>query len=265
MNVIHEVVLDLMGREEPEPTGRLAELMADPWLREKLRRDRRLREHGDYLERLAPWIADVEPGLVIDIGPGGGELMEICRELGHDILGIDAATGHGGMGRKYLEASRLLTASRNLPVAYVGLFLAIRTGLDPWRHDESSCHADWIESGGQAALINSRGSLEQVFAQYMEGPPHDEHHTASQMTWRLRDKMTMKAMRGLMDWAAFQLRPGGVFLCHLNGSINTEQAEQELDRRAITAGLLAERVGPRIHRWTKPETSDELEADSIGG
>lgn len=251
MTAIQDVVVDLMGREEPEPTGRLAELMADPWLHEKLRRDRRLREHGDYLERLVPWIADVEPGLVIDIGPGGGELLEICRELGHEVIGIDAVSGSGGMGAAYLEASQLLTKARGLQVNYCGIWCHAKTGV--------------VFGKKGAVLINSRGSLEQVFSDYMDGPPHDEHHKASQMTWRLGDKMTVTAMRRLMDWAAFQLRPGGVFLCHLNGSTNTERAELDLDMQAMKAGLQAEYVEPKIHRWTKPEASDEQEtSDSVG-
>ena len=253
MTAIQDVVVDLMGREEPEPTGRLAELMADPWLREKLRRDRRLREHGDYLERFVPWIADVEPGLVIDIGPGGGELLEICRELGHEVFAIDAATGKGGMGAAYLEASRILLDAKGIPVDDDGLLSIVRT-----------CE-DWAVNA--VVLMNSRGSLEQVFSDYMDGPPHDEHHVASKMTWRLGDKMTETAMRRMMNWTAFQLRPGGVFLCHLNGSTNTERAELDLDMQAIKAGLQAEYVEPKIHRWIKPEAIDEREeaTDILGG
>ena len=101
-------------------------------------------------------------------------------------------------------------------------------------------------------LINSRGSLEQVFSQYMDGRPHDLHHMASDMTWRLSDKITLRRMRDLMSWASRTLRTGGVFLCHLNGSTNSIVAEAELDRLAVEEGLTVDTPEERVHLWTKP-------------
>src|SRR5690606_26418783 len=62
-----------------------ATLLDDPWLARKVDRERRLKEHRAYMER---YCAELDgKGLVIDIGPGPGEFLELCRAKGHDILG----------------------------------------------------------------------------------------------------------------------------------------------------------------------------------
>jgi SAM-dependent methyltransferase len=240
-----------------EPDEELAELLTSDWLRKKTDRPRRLKEHRDYLKEYAPELATMRHGLVIDLGPGPGELLEFARELEHEVLGIDAATGRGGMGRAYLLASRIITDAKHLQVEYAGVLGVVRR----WRVGEPQVRPDEAEPkmneiltrGGTTALVNSRGSIEQIFSDYMEGRPHDEHHMASDMFWRISDKLTRNAMRDLFSWINHQLRPGGVFLCHLNGSTNTAEAETWLDRIAGNAGLMAVQVQPRLHKWMKPD------------
>jgi hypothetical protein len=236
-----------------EAASRLQALLANPWLGNKLNRVRRIGEHGDYLARWVPGIAEVKRGVVIDVGPGGCELLEIVKQIGHFACGIDAQGGMGGMGEDYLEACRLLAQAQGIPVAYCDALHAIRK----WREGGRVFHQDTvldeaIRSGGCAVLINSRGSMEQVFSRYMDGKPHDLHHMASNMTWRLSDKLTLRRMRDVMAWASHVLRPGGVFLCHLNGSTNSVAAEIQLDRLASDEGLMVDTPEERVHLWTRP-------------
>lgn len=227
---------DFWTLDDPEDARRLVQLMSDDWLRRKLDYERRIKEHAAYLRQYAPWFEDLTPGLVIDLGPGGGELLVLARAMGHSVAGIDALSGEGGMGDAYLEASKLLTKARNLPVYYDGVF----------RHVDGN-----LQFFGDVAFVNSRGSLEQIFSDYMDGPPHDRHHMATHMHWRLNDRLTREAMRDLFVWVERQLRPGASFLCHLNGSNNTAEAERMLDRTAMEAGLIAQQIEPRVHIWSK--------------
>lgn len=198
---------DLMLRDVPNDAwqNEWDGLMADPWLSRKLDRDRRLREHIAYLEEHVPDVLDQEsePGLVVDIGPGAGETLDICRVLGHDILGIDAENGRGGMGDKYLRASQLMCQRQGIPVRYCGLMALAE---------------DFDESlRGQCVLVNSRGSIEQALSDFMDGPPHDEHHDRSQLRWR-NDERTYYAFHRVFSAFYRLLHPGGILLIHANGS-----------------------------------------------
>jgi hypothetical protein len=246
---------DIDVGEHPE----LQHLLADDWLRAKLDRQRRLREHRDYLREHCPNLGDEEPGLVIDIGPGAGELLEFARNLRHATLGIDAPDGEGGMGDAYVRACEIITERRQIPVERSRLFGVVRRWkmkveqLSPsvWTSTLSAA----LGTGGEAVLINSRGSLEQAFSEYMEGPPHDKHHKAANMHWRINDRLTRNAMRDFAAWVAHQLRPGGRFVAHMNGSTNTAEAETWLDRAAHNAALIIERSEPKVHVWEKSKPS----------
>lgn len=230
----------------------LAVLLDNVWLQRKLDRTRRLKEHCDYIVNMCPELETMAPGVVLDLGPGDGMFLEYARELEHETFGIDAATGKGGMGDDYLRACQIITGQKCLLVEYVGVFNVI----DNWRLQEQQVneakYAKVLDEGEGVALINARGSLEQIFSDYMEGAPHHLHHKAADMEWRLNDGLTRKAIREFMRWIAHQLRPGGVFVCHLNGSRNTEEAELCLDKAATAAGLAwGFRTTGRLRVWEK--------------
>eukprot|EP00913_Durusdinium_trenchii_P013432 g12613.t1 len=215
--------LPLLPVPSPEWESRWHERMRDAWLSQKLDRPRRLREHLDYVNRHVPCLGQTAPGVVFDLGPGAGELLEIARWMGHTAHGIDAESGTGGMGDEYLEACRLIWERQQLSVSLCG-------GA---RFFDEPQPATAI---GQTVLINSRGSLEQSFSQHLIGPPHDAHHDARRMSWRI-DADLREAFNKMFQCAARLLRPEGLLLIHANGARNGAQADELLRRRPRVAWI----------------------------
>lgn len=213
--------------------------MQDPWLRKKLDRKRRLREHWQYLETYAPELWKAEPGLVIDIGPGAGVTLEITRYLGHTHQGVDAKPDSvGGMGADYLRACRLIHQRQKLNVAYVGLHRWL--GLPGFEHS--------------AVLINMRGSIEQCYSDCMVGPPHDEHQRCDQLDWPVWPPYDSNGIFVPMMRAFHKLlRNDGVLVIHANGTKSTNSwYEDHICSAALHAGFtpaLVER--PLLHKWVK--------------
>ena len=176
------------------------------WLAKKTDRERRLNEHFSYLVNYAGEALHRPAGLVIDIGPGCGETLEIARYYGHAHLGIDAETGDGGMGDRYLRYCRLMHERQQLNVEYCGLFGFLKNCMDGKRHT----FADTV-------LINMRGSIEQCLHEYMLGAPHHEHQDANQLTWNIGGELRDQFVHMLQMYYRI-LRPGGVVLIHANGT-----------------------------------------------
>lgn len=196
-------------------------LMKDSWLKEKVNRTRRLEEQWIYLRDLDPTLADRPRGLVVDLGCGPGELLEIARYFKHDILGVDAVDGQGGMGDQYLRASRLLRERQQIP-CYASDFWG-------WVRDVENFT-------GTATLINSRGSWEQMFSAYMVGEPHHVHHDANRLTWDYSPKLqeaTVKAIKAIHQ----ALRKDGLFIVHFNGAKNHLQYRRFFNTVAESTGL----------------------------
>jgi len=212
-------------------------IMADPWLVGKLDRDRRVREHKAYLKDHKIDLA-VEPGVVVDLGPGAGELLELAEDAGHMSLGVDAPSGVGGMGELYLEACRLMHQRQNLEVIQ-------------WRA------LDWIQQdhedlAGKCVLVNSRGSLEQIFSDFLEGPPHHLHQDATRLRWRLSDGLLRSNLVRFLEGAMRLLRdPGGVLLVRSNGAEGSDAVDwllQDLGSKVLTSVYHR----PLVHCWTLP-------------
>ncbi len=223
-----------------------ASLLDNEWLRKKCERRTRWQEHVEYIDANCPEIKTAEPRTVIDLGPGLGELLEIARTYGHDVLGVDAENGAGGMGSKYLRLSQLMSQRQQIPIEYVGLmnWLAER---DPNR----IC---------SAVLVNSRGSIEQMLCEYMNGPPHDTHQMCNRLKW-IETNETRDAFIHVCECVGRILVPGGCFLVHANGT-ETESNMQWYDKAiryaAEEAGLIEVFAKDcRLHKWRK----DLLEAD----
>lgn len=211
-------------------------LLRDPWLRKKVDRDRRLREHAEYIAAYCMELTTADPGLVIDLGPGPGEFLELCREMGHDVLGIDAERGYGGMGDKYLAYSQRMTERQGIPVEYIG--------CQKWLDRDEPCYENVV-------LVNSRGSVEQALSHCMLGRPHHQHHRADQMTWDL--PKAARALQLFFQKCHGLLRSGGHVLVHANGAVNVGQYEVLATMEAERAGLeLVYSESPRLHKWVKP-------------
>ena len=217
----------------------LNELLKDPWLAKKLDPERRSRQISAYFEKYCQELIDepLDDNYVIDVGPGAGEFLSIARSKGHRILGIDASDGNGGMGEKYLEASRLFCEQRDVPVEYVG--------LEQWLHRHPMVMS--------VRFINMRGSIEQCFSEHLEGMPHHVHHDCRQLDW-LRTRATQEAFESMMASYRRMLVSGGSVLIHANGSKSgdawysdaIEHAARESQLELVTSdGLL-------LKKWRKP-------------
>lgn len=211
-------------------------MRGDSWLARKTDRTRRLMEHCEYVQKWLPELSVAPKGYVIDVGPGMGETLEIARLMGHVGIGVDAPDGDGGMGDKYLWASRLMHQRQGLNVAYAGF-------LD-WLCEENNSQLSRC-----CVAINFRGSVEQVFSRFMAGEPHDKHHQAAQMEWVWAGECESEARR-MFAVMADLLRDDGVIVIHANGSRNVEEYNVRFKRYAEDSGLkLLDSVEPRLHKW----------------
>ena len=235
------------------------------WLRQKLDFERRARELAEYARRWLPELTKRPPGFVIDIGPGMCEILRIGRLFGHRVLGIDAPSGEGGMGHDYLEATRLMAERCGVPVLNCGLEkfveLAIVVGpvdslgppsfpnVDPKDEPLAILAAQALN---RTVVINMRGSIEQCFAQLMEGPPHHETMRADQLRWADPDGMYDVFVRMFVAYSKL-LRPDGVVCIHANGSAHEESHKLYLDtlfKTAQEAGFkLVDSDGDRLHKF----------------
>lgn len=212
-------------------------LMHDPYLSKKYNRAKRLVDKLAYIKSKTPEV--LKPGArVLDIGPGPGEYLEVCRELGAEIQGIDAMPGHCEMGEPYLRLSQLMTRRQGVPVAYTGL-----AGFTIPAED------------GFYTVVNSQGSIEQVFKDHLLGPPHRETKKAALLSWNLTPTLTASLDRFLCEVCRV-LKEGGVFVVWANGAKNVSDYDRLITERARMAGfeLIAERK-QTFHKWRKPVSS----------
>lgn len=215
-------------------------LMQDVWLRTKLDRTRRIESQLAYLQdHAAPELnmADRTPKgkAVIDLGCGPGELLEIARYYGHEIYGVDAAGGVGGMGDAYLQASALSCERQDIPT--------YRWGFSSWV--DTSFPALFK---GRCALINSRGSWEQMHSDFMLGTPHDQHHRADLMNWSLGGQV-LAAMKREFGILKSCLHPEGCILIHCNRAANHKQFEPLLLETADGWGLRLVKQIEGLYKW----------------
>jgi hypothetical protein len=211
------------------------------WLAGKVDRKRRLREHAEYLTNFVPELFSIRRGgLVIDLGPGPGELLELTREMGFDVLGIDAKNGTDGMGDEYLTISKLMAERQELPIEYCGL------KKFTMQDDPALAQA--------AVLINSRGSIEQMFSAQMEGAPHHLHHDSNQLSW-LENGSTIDQFVHFFRICTRLLNVGGFMLIHANGAQNSGWYCKAIVKAAEECGglRLLMREG-LVHKWVR-ETS----------
>lgn len=222
----------------PEWDERYSELMESPFLRRKYNRESRIAEHLKYIDSYLPELRDPEHrGALVDIGPGPGELLEIGRELGRDVLGIDAHTGEGGMGNEYLELSRLMTTRQKIHVDYDGL-------VNWMRFDNPLLNS-------ACGIVNSRGSIEQALSGRMVGIPHDKHQCCRKLRWK-EDGKTLDLFEAVMTRIWKLLLPGGILLIHANGSACDDWYDENIQYAADQAGLaLVKRWDKRLHKWVK--------------
>ena len=154
-------------------------------------------------------------------------------------------TGAGGMGKKYLRYSKLMHERQGISVYY--------NGLRCWLEETQ----DNLGIRSTAVFINLRGSIEQCFADYMVGVPHDEHHKAIDLNWRCTGE-THDVFARMFRVFFLLLRPRGRVVIHANGTgaaISREWYDETIQKAAKDAGLtLHMRENYRLHSWVKDLT-----------
>ena len=137
----------------------ILELLKNEYVARKCDRQRRVPEHLSYIEVLGSELINnqLPNQKVIDIGPGPGEFLEICRYLDYEVKGYDALLDDSEMGDEYVLYSSLMAKQQQIDIEYVG-FENLISAL-PFDDDS-------------VFFINSRGSIEQVFKQHLKGIPH---------------------------------------------------------------------------------------------
>ena len=210
----------------------------DPYIAKKYNRENRIKDKKEYVNEFLP---EVKKGgqLVVDIGPGPGEFLEVCRSFKNSILGIDAAEGDSEMGNNYQLLSKLMTERQNVPVMYVGFENLIANEKTPFED-------------GSVGVINSQGAIEQVFKDYMDGPPLREHLNSNLLSWRIDSNLEGVFIK-FYDEIARILVSGGVCLIYGNGANNTEDYNKMIKRivgNNSKLDIVQEKYG-RLHKVVK--------------
>jgi len=101
------------------------------------------------------------------------------------------------------------------------------------------------------SVFHSRGSIEQCFADCMDGVPHDVHHRADQLNW-IPD-ISRSWLDYFFRYVYLRLKVGGFLLIHANGTKNTDEWYNSTVRDIAwrTGFELAETEPPRLHKWEK--------------
>jgi hypothetical protein len=254
---VHKMTaIDLLPIERPGWEADYNRLMMIPYVKSKCDRKRRLREKRIHIADLCHHLQSQEPGLVIDIGPGPGEFLEVCRSMGHKVIAVDAPTGEGGMGDDYVELSALMLERQQIQTWRTGLMGFCRTY---WGEDDAILKTpggvvsmpnvrDQLQ--GSAVHINLQGSVEQCFAKFMAGPPHHIHKDCKQLFWDISVALIAE-WRHMFYTFSDLLRPDGHILIYANGAKNTGEYETSIAEVAGTCGLELVLHSPRIHKWKK--------------
>lgn len=158
-----------------EWTNEYNKLLEDPYISTKYNRNKRIKDKSRYINFYQPEIL-MGDGNVFDIGCGPGEYLEICRYYGNKIQGVDAIPGKSDMGNEYLNLSKLLTERQKIPVDYCGFDTMLKNGRIPFENKSLT-------------FINSQGSIEMVFNEYMVGPPMVEHRNSSLIEWNITQEL----------------------------------------------------------------------------
>jgi len=200
--------LPLMPVPSQEWQNQYDEAMRDSYVKQKYNRDKRIREKLDYIAKYCQEIRHGNNSRVLDLGPGPGEFIEICRYYGLDAFGIDACPNQNEMGFQYGKLSQLMAVRQGLAISY--------DGVDPSK--KRVFDFDDFMFG----FVNSQGSIEQIFQDFLEGVPHRHHKNCNLLRWKT-DQNTKDALLHFIEEVARILVPKGVFLVYGNGAQNVRQ------------------------------------------
>jgi hypothetical protein len=104
---------------------------------------------------------------------------------------------------------------------------------------------------GTAVLINSRGSIEQMFSRLMHGPPHHQHHDCQQLSWK-ESGTTIDIFEHFFQVCKRLLAVGGFILINANGAKNSDWYAKAIVAAAEECGslrlILREKL---VHKWVR--------------
>jgi SAM-dependent methyltransferase len=183
-------------------------LIRDEYVGMKVNRRKRLAQKKAYIRQFMPELFR-GGGFVLDLGPGPGEFLEIARSYGNAVLGMDAAMDDSEMGDEYIQLSRLLTRKQGIPVLYSGIAVFLEREMPLPFADNYFTH------------INSQGSIEQIFHNYLIGIPH-RVLKGSVLSWNMEAR-TLSILNKFFEEIARIMTPGGIFFIYANGTTNEDE------------------------------------------
>jgi len=212
--------------------GRYDDLMLDPYIRKKCNRERRLKEKFKYIDRFLPEVIK-KPGLVLDIGPGPGEFLEICRYYGNDVIGVDAKMDDCDMGVNYIQYSNLMAIRQNLDIAYTG---------NP---------IEFMKSCAPFDFINAQGSIIMMFIDCVEGGEKLKEHKDTRLVKWKETPDTKLTFRLFLESCMRSLYGGGQVLLYANGCGNTPWYNDAMLSAGKEVFSKSEQPISLVHRFTK--------------
>lgn len=202
--------LPLFSSPDSEWVLKYNQLMKDTYLKNKYDRKKRIKANQEYLNEFLPELKNVsnpEDKLVIDLGPGPGEFLEICRSMKFSTKGYDAPIQDCEMGDEYIRLSQLMSIRQKIDIKYDGA------------EDVSK----FTESDGTVYLINSRGSIEQILKEHLVGVPHRVHKKATKLAWNTSSE-THDFITNYFQKLIDMLEPGGILMMYGNGTSDSTNA-----------------------------------------
>jgi len=179
------------------------EVMRDKFIQIKYNREKRINEKKEYIDKYLPEIK--YGGLrVLDLGPGPGEFLELCRFYGNDIVAIDSDTDANPMGKSYGVLSKLMSKRQNIPVIYGGIQKFINS------FDVSGFPFD----NNTIDIVNSQGSIEQIFSGYSDKIENNV------LTTLRENKQTEDIFYSFFEDIYRMLKISGIVYIYGNGFIN---------------------------------------------
>lgn len=210
------------------------ELLKDPFISKKYNRVNRLNDKIIYIKKYLPEIKE-STGSVLDIGPGDGCFLEVCRFYGNEIRGIDAKLDDSDMGDAYMRLSKLLVERQKIPVDYVGFDNLLKLGPLPFETNSLSA-------------INSQGCIEMIFRDFMEGQPLKEHRNTSKISWNITPNLQDMFLTFLSESSRI-LKPNGILLIYGNACGNQNSYHEMIHDISKKANFNIEfSDGSRLHK-----------------
>jgi hypothetical protein len=213
------------------------ELMKDKYLSKKYNRERRIKDLRKFMGSCTPELKHCTKKRVLELGVGMGEWLEICREFGHYPSGLDANPDDVcEMGTPYVKLAQLMAERQKLKVSFVG--------FKKWMKEEHSAE--------EYFYILSRGSIEQMFSDYMVGPPHWQTKDCSQLSWDIGERLT-KAFHDFIFILEHILEDGGYIVIHANGAKNSPAYDNLMltTLKEFPTLHLMKKVGKTFHKIQK--------------